>query len=242
MLPVGRALVADFQKQVQLIKARHIDNANELALACVPTVAVHLLPKVFAEFTRRRPKARLHVFDKTTTEIGDMVAAGLAEFGVTLLGANRCNHVQHPLLVEEFVVVYPTAHRLSGRKVIQWKDLEDSPLVRFTMPNINRIVMDNALGKTSDRLNWVYEVQHTMTALMLVQSGLALAAIPRLAAQDLPEGLKAAKLSSPKITRTVGIMRRRGAATSDLAGVFQNSLKAHAAELTTPPSKERKSS
>jgi DNA-binding transcriptional LysR family regulator len=75
-------------------------------------------------------------------------------------------------------------------------------------------------------------VQHTMTALMLVQGGLALAAVPRLAAQNLPAGLKAVKLSGPKITRTIGIVRRRGEAISDLAGVFQNALKAHAATLS----------
>ena len=84
MLPVGRALFAGFDRQVQLIKARHVENAEELLLACVPTVAVHLLPSVFAEFKQRRPLARVQVFDKTATEIGDMVAAGIAEFGVTL--------------------------------------------------------------------------------------------------------------------------------------------------------------
>lgn len=99
------------------------------------------------------------------------------------------------------------------------------------MPNVNRIVMDKALEKQSDKLHWVYEVQHTMTALMLVQGGLALAAVPRLAAQNLPVGLKAVKLSGPKITRTIGIVRRRGEATSDLAGVFQAALKAHSATL-----------
>src|SRR4051812_32017322 len=78
MLPVGHALFADFERQVQLIKARHVKNPKELLLACVPPVAAHLFPAVFAEFKQRRPLARVQVFDKTATEIGDMVAAGLA--------------------------------------------------------------------------------------------------------------------------------------------------------------------
>src|ERR1700754_2138548 len=43
LLPGGRVLIADFESQLQLIKARHVDNAEELPFACVPTVAVHLL-------------------------------------------------------------------------------------------------------------------------------------------------------------------------------------------------------
>jgi DNA-binding transcriptional LysR family regulator len=233
MLPVGRTLLADFDRQLQLIKARHVEHAEELPFACVPTLAVHLLPPVFAEFTRRRPKARVQVFDKTANEIGDMVAAGLAEFGVTLLGADRWNLAAHPLVKDEFLCVCPASHPLAKKPLINWRDLENKPLVRFTMPTVNRIVMDKALEKHSERLRWVYEVQHTMTALMLVQGGLALAAVPRLAAQNLPAGLKAVKLAGPKITRTIGIVRRRGEATSDLAGVFQNALKMHAATLST---------
>lgn len=232
MLPVGRALFTDFERQVQLIKARHVENAEELLLACVPTVAVHLLPAVFAEFKERRPLARVQVFDKTATQVGDMVAAGLAEFGVTLLGADRWNLIAHPLMKDEFVCVCPAGHPLAAKPVVSWRDLEKTPLVRFTMPNVNRIVMDKALENHSARLNWVYEVQHTMTALMLVQGGLALAAVPKLAAQNLPAGLAAVKLSGPKITRTIGIVRRRGEATSDLASVFQNALKTHTATLS----------
>lgn len=233
LLPVGRTLIADFEKQLQLIKARHADNTDELALACVPTVAVHLLPTVFAEFTKRRPKARVHLFDRTATEVGDMVASGLAEFGVTLLGADRWNLAVFPLLKEEFVCVCPETHRLARKEAASWRDLEDLPLVRFTPPMVNRIVMDEALEKLSGRLQWVYEVQHVMAALMLVKSGLALAAIPRLAAQDLPAGLKALRLSDPSITRTIGIVQRSGAATSELGGVFQSILKTHVAKLAT---------
>jgi len=232
MLPVGRALVADFEKQIRVIKARHVRNANELALACVPTVAIQLLPTVLAEFTRRRPKARVQVFDKTAMEIGDMVAAGLAEFGVTLLGVGRWNHVTYPLIEEEFLLACPATHPLAAKKTVRWKDLQETPLVRFTTPTVNRLVMDKALAKQSNKLNWVYEVQHAMTALMIVQGGLALAAIPRLAAQNLPAGLTAVKLSGPKITRVIGIVRRRGEPTSELAGVFQNVLKAHAENLS----------
>jgi len=68
-------------------------------------------------------------------------------------------------------------------------------------------------------------VQHTMTAQMLVEGGLAVAILPSLATQKLPAGLKALRLSHPRITRTVGIVRRRDEAPSDLARVFHAALK-----------------
>lgn len=231
LLPVSRALLANFEKELTLIRARHTDNAGELVFACVPTLAVHLLPLVFSAFTKRRPLARVRVLDKTVPEIGDMVAAGTAEFGVTLLGADRWNLAAEPLVKDEFLCICPSRHPLAKKDVIGWDDLAQAPLVRFTMPTANRIAMDETLEGRTERLHWIYEVQHTATALMLVQSGLALAAVPSLAARNLPSGLKAIRLARPRITRTVAIVRRRGETPSELAAIFQQALKAHAASL-----------
>ncbi|OJY04422.1 MAG: hypothetical protein BGP04_03225 [Rhizobiales bacterium 62-17] len=225
LLPTGRTLIADFEAQLEHLRKRHVDTAEELTLACVPTLAIHVLPPVFAKFSAKRPAARVRLFDKSITEIGDTIASGLAEFGITLLAANHWKLATEPLLKDEFVCVCQARHPLAAKDGVTWSDLEPLPLVRFTPHTANRIVIDNALGSRADRLNWMYEVQHTMTAQMLVEGGLAVAILPSLATQKLPAGLKALRLSHPRITRTVGIVRRRDEAPSDLARVFHAALK-----------------
>ncbi|MDH7795140.1 MULTISPECIES: LysR family transcriptional regulator [unclassified Beijerinckia] len=225
LLPTGRALISDFEAQLEQIRKRHVDTAEELTLACVPTLAIHVLPPVFAKFSSKRPTARVRLFDKSITEIGDTIASGLAEFGITLLAANHWKLATEPLLKDEFVCVCPAKHPLANKAVVTWSDLEPLPLVRFTPHTANRIVIDNALGSRADRFNWFYEVQHTMTAQMLVDSGLALAILPSLATQNLPPSLKALRLTHPRVTRTIGIVRRRDEAPSDLARVFHAALK-----------------
>ena len=92
----------------------------------------------------------MQVFDKTAKEIGDMVAAGIAEFGVTLLGADRWNLAAYPLMKDEFLCVCPADHPLAARPTVRWRDLEISRCAVHIAENVNRIVMDKGLEKQSE--------------------------------------------------------------------------------------------
>jgi DNA-binding transcriptional LysR family regulator len=204
LLPKARTLVRDFEQQVSLVCSRHRDMTEELSFACMPTIAVHILAPVFEEFKRRQPDARVRLFDKSATEIGETVSSGLAEFGIAILASNRWNLTSDPLFSDDYVCV---------------------SLVRFTPATANRIILDGALGARAERYRWDFEVQHTMTALMLVQSGLALALVPRLSTRQLPRSLAIVDLRGPRITRKVGLLRRRNEQPSRLAREFQDALR-----------------
>jgi DNA-binding transcriptional LysR family regulator len=103
LLPKARVLVRDFEQQVSLVCRRHRDMTEELSFACMPTIAVHILAPVFEEFKRRRPDARVRLFDKSATEIGETVSSGLAEFGIAILASNRWNLTSEPLFADDYV-------------------------------------------------------------------------------------------------------------------------------------------
>ena len=90
----------------------------------------------------------------------------------------------------------------------------------------NRIIMDAALANLPVRPRWFYEVQHLSTSLGLVEAGLGVAAVPRLAA---PTGRHAVlvvrTLVDPVVTRIMGIIRRHGATLSPAAQQFHQILK-----------------
>jgi len=231
LYPKARGLMTDFEQQVSLVCTRHRDTSEELSFACMPTISVQILAPVFKEFRRREPDARVRLFDKSATEIGEIVSSGLAEFGVAILASNRWNLTSEPLFSDDYVCICPRNHPFAGREVVGWNDLLDTPLVRFTPSTANRILLDGALGARADRYRWDFEVQHTMTALMLVQAGLALALVPRLSSRGLPRGLAVVDLRGPRVTRTVGLLRRRNEQPSRLALQFQGALR----KTFTPP-------
>lgn len=227
LFPKARALMGDFEQQLSLVRTRHRDKTEELAFACMPTIAVHILAPVFKEFRRREPDAHVRLFDKSATEIGETVSSGRAEFGIAILAANRWNLTAEPLFSDDYVCICPKNHAFVGRSSVSWADLVDIPLVRSTPSIANRIILDAALGARAERYRWDFEVQHTMTALMLVQAGLALALVPRLSSRQLPKGLAVVDLRGPRITRTVGLLRRRNEQPSRLARQFQDALRQH---------------
>lgn len=60
-------------------------------------------------------------------------------------------------------------------------------------------------------LNWFYEVNHLSTSLGLVEAGLGIAVVPRLATPQSEHPLIAVvELDDPLVTRTIGLVERRG--------------------------------
>ena len=100
----------------------------------------------------------------------------------------------------------------------------------------NRLLIDAALANHAARPRWFYEVRHVSTLLGLVEAGLGVAAVPRLA---MPEAghptLASVPLIEPAITRTLGLVRRRGRSLSPAAQQL------YALIEDTHPSKRRKS-
>src|SRR5438128_12564389 len=74
-----------------------------------------------------------------------------------------------------------------------------------------RLLIDLALARRRDRPRWFSEVNHIVTLLGLVEAGLGVTAVPKLA---MPQGghptLAAVSLVEPTVTRRLGLIRRRG--------------------------------
>jgi DNA-binding transcriptional LysR family regulator len=232
LLPYARSLLGDFEHQLEVVREKYRDVHDGLAFACTPSIAMHVLQPVFLEFFARNPEAKVRIFDRSTGEVGETVASGLAEFGIAIIAANRWDLATEALLSDDFLLVCRKDHPLAGKKVVTGADLEKQRLIRFTPRTANRIITDEALGTRAERLNWVYEVMHTLTAFMLVRAGTGLAIAPRLALAGLDEaGLCAIPLIRPKITRTVGLLSLRGVPTSPLAQDFQQIFRTHVASM-----------
>ena len=60
-------------------------------------------------------------------------------------------------------------------------------------------------------MKWRYDVQHIATAVRLVMDGVALTVAPQLAGDvSVAPGIVALPIRNPSITRTLGLITRRG--------------------------------
>jgi DNA-binding transcriptional LysR family regulator len=112
-------------------------------------------------------------------------------------------------------------HPLANFETIEWNQLEAYPLVVVDRSSGNRTLLDGALARHNLKLNWFYEVTHLNTSLGLVEAGLGISVLPRLATpQDEHPFLITRPIVNPVVSRTIGIVQRRGSALSPAAEKF----------------------
>ncbi len=89
------------------------------------------------------------------------------------------------------------------------------PADRISAETGNRILIDDALGARSDRLQermaWRFEVQRVTTAVAVVRSGIGCAVVPQLGFDIVGDrDLAAIPLNDPVVFRTLGAITRKG--------------------------------
>jgi DNA-binding transcriptional LysR family regulator len=207
--PLARRLVDDFDGGVARVGYFGDRQLGQVAIASVPTTACFLLPAVLDEFRARYPDIRLRIMDVTAKDGLEYVARGEAEFGINFLGASRPEFRFTPLVDDEFVVACRLDHPFASRKTVRWCELVDWPLI-VSQTSGNRAVIDQALSKSNIMFNWAYEVHHLSTSFGLVEAGLGLSVLPRLATPKRGHPrIAAIPLRQPLVTRTIGIVERR---------------------------------
>lgn len=230
LLPRARRIFEELGAALDEARIDARDAEAEVVLGCLPTVAVRCMPAVIAAFARRNPAIRVRVLDNSASEIAEKVRSGEAEFGVTIVAANRWDLELRPVVKEPFVLVSHRSMPLAQAETLTFAQLQRQPLVRISAETGNRILIDDALGARRDTLCWRYEVQRVITAVSLVRAALGYAIVPQSALESVDAGeLIAIPLRSPSISRTLGIVTRRAEplapAAQELLGLVVAALK-----------------
>ncbi|MGO4332085.1 LysR substrate-binding domain-containing protein [Cupriavidus sp. 2TAF22] len=207
----ARAVLAEVEAQLLGIGDPAAARSGEVTIACVPSAAHYFLPAVIARFHAQFANVRVKMVDEGANVVLHSVASGEADFGLNFIGTQEADLLFEPLLRDPFVLACHPAHPLARRRSVKWAELGKYTLVALSRSSGNRLMLDLALADVPGRPAAFYEVRHVSSVLALVEAGLGIAAVPRLA---LPGGERAAlaavPLREPAVTRTLGILRRRG--------------------------------
>ena len=187
--------------------------SGEVTLACVPSAVGYFLPGVVAEYHRRYPRIRIRVLDEASSDVLLAVTRGEADFGVTYIGTQEADIEFQPLIEEPFVLACPKRHRLAKRRAIRWSELSGESYIALAQGSGNRFLIDQALAHVQERPRWFCEVNHVPALVSLVLAGLGVGVVPRMALPpDGQAGLAAIALTEPRVSRTLGLISRRGKA------------------------------
>lgn len=195
---------------------------GQVTIACVPTAAFYFLPRVIRQFHESHPLIRIRILDLSAGEGLQSVAHGECEFGISMLGSSDPELTFTPLMEDPFVLACHRDHPLATRREVHWHDLQDHLLIGVSRHSGNRTILDNALATSGVRLNWFYEVNHLSTSLGLVETGVGISVLPRLATPQEPHPtIRTMPISDPVVSRTIGIVERRNGRLSPAAAKFK---------------------
>lgn len=225
LLPLVRRLVDEFEDSILSISDLGGRHRAQVTIASVPTAAFYFLPRVVQSFNEKFPAIRFRILDLSANEGLDAVANGEVEFGINITGAARADLNFTPLIEDPFVLACRRDHPLATAKSLVWADLAGHPLIGVSKTSGNRAVLDRALTTAQVQLNWFYEVNHLSTSLGLVEAGLGISVMPKLATPQVEHPVIATvPLTGPLVSRTIGLVERRGGRLSPAAIRFREML------------------
>ena len=182
-----------------------------VTIACVPSAVSFFLPTAIDKYHRSYPGIRVRLIDENSSVVFLAVARGEADFGLTYIGTQEPDIEFSPILQDPFVLACLRHHPLANQKSVTWSEIAqyDDYMV-LAQGSGNRTLIDNALANTVRPPQWFCEVQHVPALVSLIEAGLGIGVVPKLALpRDKHRSLVSIPLTEPTVARTLGVIRRR---------------------------------
>jgi DNA-binding transcriptional LysR family regulator len=196
---------------------------GQLSLAVLPSLALGLVNDTLAGFHDSYPEVQLRLREARTPHIAEL----LLNYDVDLAVCARLDPheslVIERLFDDELVAVLPRGHALSRRRVLQWRQIADDPLIGLQAQAdlIRDGFAQNGIDKRA-----AHEVLNTVTALSMTRAGFGVTIVPMIALPELNlRGLVYRPLGEPRPTREVCLIRHVDHALSPAAERFRQMLR-----------------
>ncbi|MFI5616530.1 LysR substrate-binding domain-containing protein [Streptomyces sp. NPDC051567] len=191
-----------------------------LRLGVIPTVAPYLLPTVLGLFHRSYPRMDLQVHEEQTATLLEGLAAGRLDLLLLAVPLGMASVTELPLFDEDFVLLTPRGHPLSGREDIPREELRGLQLLLLDEGHCLR---DQALdvcrdaGRTTGA-DVTTTAAGLSTLVQLVAGGLGVTLLPRTALRletARNDSLATGRFADPAPSRRIALAMRTGTARQE---------------------------
>ncbi|MFF9280232.1 LysR family transcriptional regulator [Streptomyces griseosporeus] len=187
LTPMGRAFRPHAERAVRsAAQARRAARAaagadgGELHVAALHSLAVGVLPDVFAQWRRAHPRVLLRLHEYATPEaLQEQVERGTADLAVGPVPAGWPGTVVE-FGEEELALVVPFDDRFAGRTTVTLPELADRPWVRCAMEPVVHGVrfLDWACERAGFTPRTAVWTEHTSTAVRMAAAGVGVCVAP----------------------------------------------------------------
>lgn len=194
----------------EINELRHLKGGT-LRIGLPPVGCGVLFAEMFATYRSRYPMVNIELIEHGSKKLRECLEAGEVDLAALLIPTDGTFAYQE-VRNEPLVVVLPTAHSLSRRKRLDFKDLADSPFILFEEGfALNALIMAACARRgvvprvtaRSGQIDFIVD---------LVAAGLGIAFLPRMLAQKHKHaGIALVPLEEPHTDWNIALAWRAGA-------------------------------
>jgi DNA-binding transcriptional LysR family regulator len=227
LLPIVERILEDVGSVVTHARDVAERNVGRVAVAALPSVCSTLLPQVVARFHARHPGITIALRDALAGRIVEMIRSDAVDFGLTSAPGSDPHLEFRSLASDRMVAVLPRGHPLAGARRFGLGDLLDTPLILMNRDSSVRRIVDDACAAIGRIAAPAHEPEFMATAIGMVRAGLGATLLPSSALEiTAASDLVVHPLDDPRLTRELGILRKRQRAWSPAAEAFVADLEA----------------
>lgn len=212
LLPLARRMLADAdairREMAELAGLRR----GRVRLGATPTLCISLVAEAISAFHGAHPGIELHLAEGGSRVLTDELAGGALDFALITASEGPAvagvSLTRTPLLTEELVVVSSAARPpVTSRPSLRLDELARLPQIAFHETYDLRVTTESAFRAAGLTPTVVLEGAEMDAVLRFVERGLGVAVVPAMVLLDRP-GLRSARLTRPRLTRTVSLAHR----------------------------------
>jgi len=199
-----------------------------LTVAAALSVSTYLLPDIIKGFRAEHPAARVSIRAGHSRDVLRMVLEQEAEIGLARGLAHPAVHTVR-LGRDEIVLTVPRSHRFVRQREVRLSEVVREPLILFDKGSSDWILITGFFRRSGLLPNVVLELEGIEAAKKMVEKGIGIALLPRLAIRrELHQRHLAAVpiVDARPLARYVDLVYRRPGTLSDVARTFRSHVQA----------------
>ncbi len=235
LTPAGR-IFCEYAEQILDLRRRAQDAIHELErtprgallIAANEATCMYVLPKVFAEYSRRFPNVQLLVDRQYGGRVVQAVMENQADFGFTQLPVQERKLQVVKVHSDEIKLIAPPGHPLAARDAVNCQDLIGHPLL-LPKTGATRSRLNGWLELVEDLIQVTMELDSTemIKRFVMAELGVSFVAETHCREEVAQKRLAAVPLAPEPLMRQIGMVYRKDKALSRAALGFIDAVLEH---------------